>query len=86
VITSPAVRAENLRFREEGVKELVAKVLLPWYNAYRFFFSQLLLLKKVGSLKNNIRNTILILNTVILWILEMIRMSWIDGFSHLLRV
>jgi isoleucyl-tRNA synthetase len=49
LITSPAVRAENLRFREEGVKELVAKVLLPWYNAYRFFFSQLLLLKKVTA-------------------------------------
>ncbi|KAI8590096.1 tRNA synthetases class I-domain-containing protein [Geranomyces variabilis] len=46
VIGSPAVRAENLRFREEGVKELVAKVMLPWYNSYRFFFAQLALLKK----------------------------------------
>lgn len=46
LINSPAVRAENLRFREEGVKELVAKVFLPWYNAYRFFFAQLALLKK----------------------------------------
>ncbi|KAJ3008171.1 isoleucine--tRNA ligase [Thoreauomyces humboldtii] len=46
LIGSPAVRAENLRFREEGVKELVAKVILPWYNAYRFFFAQLALLKK----------------------------------------
>ncbi|TPX62646.1 isoleucine---tRNA ligase [Powellomyces hirtus] len=46
VVGSPAVRAENLRFREEGVKELVAKVLLPWYNSYRFFFAQLTLLKK----------------------------------------
>ncbi|KAI9002349.1 tRNA synthetases class I-domain-containing protein [Gaertneriomyces semiglobifer] len=46
VINSPAVRADNLRFREEGVKELVAKVFLPWYNAYRFFFAQLALLKK----------------------------------------
>ncbi|KAI8819915.1 tRNA synthetases class I-domain-containing protein [Fimicolochytrium jonesii] len=46
LIGSPAVRAESLRFREEGVKELVAKVLLPWYNAYRFFFAQLALLKK----------------------------------------
>ncbi|KAI9095201.1 tRNA synthetases class I-domain-containing protein [Phlyctochytrium arcticum] len=46
LVNSPAVRAENLRFREEGVKELVAKVFLPWYNAYRFFFAQLALLKK----------------------------------------
>ena len=47
LINSPAVRGDNLRFREDGVKELVAKVFLPWYNAYRFFFSQLALLKKV---------------------------------------
>jgi isoleucyl-tRNA synthetase len=45
-MTSPAVRGENVRFREEGVKEMIAKVLLPWYNSYRFFFSQLTLLKK----------------------------------------
>jgi isoleucyl-tRNA synthetase len=30
------VRAEELRFREEGVKDVVRDVLLPWYNAYRF--------------------------------------------------
>jgi isoleucyl-tRNA synthetase len=46
LITSPAVRAENLRFREEGVKDMIAKVMLPWYNSYRFFFAQLALLKK----------------------------------------
>ncbi|KAJ3330495.1 isoleucine--tRNA ligase, partial [Kappamyces sp. JEL0680] len=45
-ITSPAVRAENLRFREEGVKDMISKVMLPWYNSYRFFFAQLALLKK----------------------------------------
>ena len=46
LITSPAVRADNLRFREEGVKEIIAKVMLPWYNSYRFFFAQLALMKK----------------------------------------
>ncbi|KAJ3276689.1 isoleucine--tRNA ligase [Borealophlyctis nickersoniae] len=46
LINSPAVRADTLRFREEGVKDLVAKVFLPWYNAYRFFFSQIALLQK----------------------------------------
>ncbi|KAI8904305.1 tRNA synthetases class I-domain-containing protein [Gorgonomyces haynaldii] len=45
LMTSPAVRAENLRFREEGVKDLIAKVFLPWFNSYRFFFNQLQLLK-----------------------------------------
>ncbi|XJO71096.1 hypothetical protein BDV3_000669 [Batrachochytrium dendrobatidis] len=46
LITSPAVRAESSRFREEGVKDMISKVMLPWYNAYRFFFAQLALLKK----------------------------------------
>ncbi|KAL5013777.1 hypothetical protein ScPMuIL_008047 [Solemya velum] len=33
---SPAVRAENLRFKEEGVRDVLKDVFLPWYNAYRF--------------------------------------------------
>lgn len=37
LITSPAVRAENLRFREEGVKDILKDVLIPWYNAFKFF-------------------------------------------------
>ncbi|MFH4983268.1 hypothetical protein AB6A40_009977 [Gnathostoma spinigerum] len=37
LINSPVVRGENLRFREEGVKDVLKDVLLPWYNAYRFF-------------------------------------------------
>ncbi|CAG8520180.1 6354_t:CDS:10 [Ambispora gerdemannii] len=46
LINSPVVRAEPLKFKEEGVKEVVTKVFLPWYNAYRFFISQVVLLKK----------------------------------------
>ncbi|KXS21576.1 hypothetical protein M427DRAFT_142059 [Gonapodya prolifera JEL478] len=46
LINSPVVRAETLRFKEEGVKELLAQVFLPWYNAYRFFTAQVVLLKK----------------------------------------
>uniref|UniRef100_A0A8C1HMG0 isoleucine--tRNA ligase n=1 Tax=Cyprinus carpio carpio TaxID=630221 RepID=A0A8C1HMG0_CYPCA len=29
-------RAENLRFKEEGVRDVLKDVFLPWYNAYRF--------------------------------------------------
>ncbi|CAG8736950.1 7974_t:CDS:2, partial [Acaulospora colombiana] len=46
LINSPVVRAEPLRFKEDGVKEVISKVFLPWYNAYRFFASQVILLKK----------------------------------------
>uniref|UniRef100_UPI00358F330E isoleucine--tRNA ligase, cytoplasmic isoform X1 n=2 Tax=Myxine glutinosa TaxID=7769 RepID=UPI00358F330E len=37
LINSPVVRAENLRFREESVRDVLKDVFLPWYNAYRFF-------------------------------------------------
>ena len=36
LINSPVVRAEPLRFQQEGVREVVKVVFLPWYNAYRF--------------------------------------------------
>ncbi len=43
LINSPAVRAEPLRFREEGVRAIIRDVLLPWYNSYRFLQAQLAL-------------------------------------------
>lgn len=47
LINSPVVRAENLRFKEEGVRDVLKDVLLPWYNAYRFFIQNVLRLQKV---------------------------------------
>uniref|UniRef100_A0A8C0R183 isoleucine--tRNA ligase n=1 Tax=Canis lupus dingo TaxID=286419 RepID=A0A8C0R183_CANLU len=46
LINSPVVRAENLRFKEEGVRDVLKDVLLPWYNAYRFFIQNVLRLQK----------------------------------------
>jgi isoleucyl-tRNA synthetase len=46
MISSPVVRAEPLRFKESGVKEIVSKVLLPLWNSYRFFSEQAALYKK----------------------------------------
>jgi isoleucyl-tRNA synthetase len=37
LISSPVVRAEPLKFQEEGVNEVVRGVFLPWFNAFRFF-------------------------------------------------
>nr|MBE5724223.1 Isoleucyl-tRNA synthetase [Cucujiformia] len=31
LISSPVVRAENLRFKEEGVRDIIKDVFLPWY-------------------------------------------------------
>lgn len=38
--SSPVVRAEPLKFTEDGVKEVVKSVFLPWYNAYRFLVQE----------------------------------------------
>ena len=51
MINSPVVRAEPLRFRESGVKEVVSKVLLPLWNSYKFFADQVALLKKLKAVE-----------------------------------
>ena len=33
LVNSPIVRGDNLRFREEGVREVISRVLLPWLNS-----------------------------------------------------
>lgn len=48
LINSPVVRAENLRFKEEGVRDVLKDVFLPWYNAYRFFVQNVLILTSVS--------------------------------------
>jgi isoleucyl-tRNA synthetase len=47
LVNSPIVRGDNLRFREEGVREVVSRVLLPWLNSFRFFLGQANLYKKI---------------------------------------
>jgi len=37
LVASPVVRAEDLRFSEEGVKQLMRQILIPLWNAYSFF-------------------------------------------------
>jgi len=37
LLNSPVVKAEDLRFSEKGVEEVVRNVILPFWNAYSFF-------------------------------------------------
>jgi isoleucyl-tRNA synthetase len=37
MIYSPVVRAENLKFSESGVKQIMRDLLIPWWNSYAFF-------------------------------------------------
>ncbi|GBE80824.1 Isoleucine--tRNA ligase, cytoplasmic [Sparassis crispa] len=50
LVNSPVVRGDNLRFREDGVREVVSRVLLPWLNSFRFFLGQVALLKKTSGI------------------------------------
>ncbi|KTW26416.1 isoleucine-tRNA ligase [Pneumocystis carinii B80] len=50
LINSPVVRAEPLKFKEDGVKDVVAKVIIPWWNSYNFFEMQVKLLKKTHNI------------------------------------
>ncbi|KAH0838973.1 Isoleucine--tRNA ligase, cytoplasmic [Fonsecaea pedrosoi] len=71
MINSPVVRAEPLRFKESGVKEIVAKVLLPLWNSYKFFEGQVELLKKIEGIDYEFRPEMDTTNTNVMdkWIL-----------------
>eukprot|EP00551_Chaetoceros_affinis_P005894 CAMPEP_0203662048 /NCGR_PEP_ID=MMETSP0090-20130426/151_1 /ASSEMBLY_ACC=CAM_ASM_001088 /TAXON_ID=426623 /ORGANISM="Chaetoceros affinis, Strain CCMP159" /LENGTH=1150 /DNA_ID=CAMNT_0050524789 /DNA_START=83 /DNA_END=3532 /DNA_ORIENTATION=- len=51
LINSPVVRAESLKFKEEGVKGVVKEVFLPWYNAFRFFLQNIERREATGGTK-----------------------------------
>lgn len=46
LINSPVVRAEPLRFKEDGVRDVVRDLFIRWFNAYRFFVQQAISFKK----------------------------------------
>lgn len=37
LINSGLVRAEEMRFSDSGVRDMVRRALLPWYNSFKFF-------------------------------------------------
>ncbi|CAO1632560.1 unnamed protein product [Sympodiomycopsis kandeliae] len=51
LVNSPVVRADNLRFKEEGVKDTLAQVFIPWLNSFRFFLGSVQLLEKDHGVK-----------------------------------
>lgn len=51
LINSPVVRAENLRFKEDGVRDILKDVLLPMFNAYRFLVQNVLRHEKENGVK-----------------------------------
>jgi isoleucyl-tRNA synthetase len=51
LVDSPVIRGDNLRFREEGVREVISSVLLPWVNSFRFFAGQAALFHKTTGVE-----------------------------------
>ena len=48
LINSPVVRAEFLKFQENGVRDVVKDVFLPWYNAFHFLIQNVQRLETVS--------------------------------------
>lgn len=49
LINSPVVRAETLKFKEKGVKDIIKDVFLPWYNAHRFLLQNIQQMERVSQ-------------------------------------
>ncbi|CCE63177.1 hypothetical protein TPHA_0E00820 [Tetrapisispora phaffii CBS 4417] len=81
LINSPVLKAESLKFKEEGVKEVVSKVLLPWWNSYKFLEGQIALLSKTSDLKFKWDPTVKSNNVMDRWLLASIQslVQYIDG-------
>ena len=58
LINSPVVRADTLKFQEKGVEEVVRGVLLPWFNAFRFFIQCVDRWESAGSTPRKFRPTV----------------------------
>ncbi|OWB80614.1 hypothetical protein B5S32_g4902 [[Candida] boidinii] len=73
LINSPVLRAETLKFKEEGVREVVSKVLLPWWNSYKFLEGQVALLQKMEGIEYKYDPTIKSDNVMDRWLLASIQ-------------
>ncbi|WVR07005.1 isoleucine-tRNA ligase [Kwoniella sp. DSM 27419] len=51
LVNSPVVRGDNLRFREEGVREILTNVILKWINSLNFYLGQVELFEQTTSEK-----------------------------------
>ncbi|CAI4054793.1 hypothetical protein SKDZ_02G0320 [Saccharomyces kudriavzevii ZP591] len=69
LINSPVLKAESLKFKEDGVKEVVSKVLLPWWNSFKFLDGQIALLKKTSNIDFKYDDSVKSDNVMDRWIL-----------------
>ncbi|ODQ68035.1 hypothetical protein NADFUDRAFT_48695 [Nadsonia fulvescens var. elongata DSM 6958] len=73
LINSPVLKAESLKFKEDGVKEVVSKVLLPWWNSYKFLENQVILLKSDNDIDFQYDPNLISDNVMDQWILSSVQ-------------
>ncbi|OEH78111.1 putative isoleucine-tRNA synthetase [Cyclospora cayetanensis] len=49
LLNSPVVKGETLNFKQEGVKDVVREVLLPWYHSTRFLIQEVIRYELSGA-------------------------------------
>ena len=78
LVNSPAVRADPLCFKEEGVKQVVRDVMLPWLNTLNFFVQQVL--RHGGEFHRDQALAMSSTNTLDKWIMS--RLNALIKFIH----
>ena len=73
LINSPVVKAETLKFKEEGVKEVVSSVLLPWFNSYKFLKDAVDIFKKDNGVDFKYDESLVSTNVMDRWMLASIQ-------------
>ena len=51
LVNSPVVRADNLRFKEDGVRDVLTNVILKWINSLNFYLGQVDLFEQTTGKK-----------------------------------
>jgi len=77
LINSGLVKAEELRFSDEGVKDMVRRALLPWFNSYKFFSTY----AKVDGWKADTASALKSENILDKWILSKLQ-TLIKNVNH----
>jgi isoleucyl-tRNA synthetase len=73
LMKSGLVKGESLNFKDEGVKDIIRDIFLPWYNAYRFLIQNIQRFEKdtkqTYTFDENVSTT-QITNLMDLWIMS----------------
>ena len=56
LISSPAVKAEDLSFKERGIQEVLRTVTIPLMSAYKFYNEHKMKIEKLGNLHVNLKH------------------------------